>query len=618
MNSEIIYTKTASGDEAMHQRTRVMQRNVRMVLILVDGQSTVADLTLKTGNQKLIENALHELEKGGFVEALVEQDSLWAEGKKVAQEIRAAAIDKALKFSSSRTKDSQRGLEPSLPESPISMHSAFSTSSRGGASISQLSFEPIQPMQYGRVVGEQSSSVFSQQGSKNNNETQLMSADESRFTFFDRFKAILPKANRKEITASIKPIHRGQRNSWGWSAIIMSVFLVVLGFAFLIVSFFPFNSYLPKLEAAFSQASGRPVKVGSMRVDVYPKAGLFLGDVHIGSGDHELRIAGIRLLPAIGSLMTSNIRFRELVLSGVTLSTESILGLSDVFVTLTKPTVGFGIELIGFEQTEVLFDGLGFSGMQGEAKMSSNGQFQSLLLRSTDRNLSLEVTPQEQRLDISLEGLGWRPHQGSLFIFDSINLKGIIEKGAFTISNMELHLFDGLIRGSAVLGGDKQPSISGKLNFERVSAVKFGEALGIGSQFIGETAGTIDFSASSDSWSAIFSAIHADGEFSIRRGSVQGIDFAEAMRRVSTKPVEGGKTVFEQFSGKIRLTPTDYQFSGLIMNSGLMQSTGRIDVSKDLKISGKMELQMRGTVNQTRVPVLINGPLKNPTVQIGK
>ena len=46
MDLEIIYAKTLSGEEAMHKRTRVMQRNVRMVLILVDGQSTVADLIL--------------------------------------------------------------------------------------------------------------------------------------------------------------------------------------------------------------------------------------------------------------------------------------------------------------------------------------------------------------------------------------------------------------------------------------------------------------------------------------------------------------------------------------------------------------------------------------------
>ena len=60
----------------------VIQRNVRMVLILVDGQSTVGDLCRKTGNPQLTENALAELEKGGFITAKVEQhDSLWQESR---------------------------------------------------------------------------------------------------------------------------------------------------------------------------------------------------------------------------------------------------------------------------------------------------------------------------------------------------------------------------------------------------------------------------------------------------------------------------------------------------------------------------------------------------------
>ena len=67
MDSNLIYVKTSAGENAIQQRTRVIQRNVRMVLILVDGQSTVADLTRKTGNPQLTENALAELEKGGFI-----------------------------------------------------------------------------------------------------------------------------------------------------------------------------------------------------------------------------------------------------------------------------------------------------------------------------------------------------------------------------------------------------------------------------------------------------------------------------------------------------------------------------------------------------------------------
>ena len=64
----LVFAKTAAGEEAMLQRTRVVQRNVRMVLILVDGNATVAELCDKTGNAQLTQSALLELENDGFIE----------------------------------------------------------------------------------------------------------------------------------------------------------------------------------------------------------------------------------------------------------------------------------------------------------------------------------------------------------------------------------------------------------------------------------------------------------------------------------------------------------------------------------------------------------------------
>jgi len=58
-------------------------------------------------------------------------------------------------------------------------------------------------------------------------------------------------------------------------------------------------------------------------------------------------------------------------------------------------------------------------------------------------------------------------------------------------------------------------------------------------------------------------------------------------------------------------------FSSLSLNSGRMQSTGFLEVGKDLNVRGQMELQVRGSVNQTRVPVNIRGTLKAPSLLLG-
>ena len=77
-------------------------------------------------------------------------------------------------------------------------------------------------------------------------------------------------------------------------------------------------------------------------------------------------------------------------------------------------------------------------------------------------------------------------------------------------------------------------------------------------------------------------------------------------------------TNFEQLSGKLRITPNISRFYNLTMNSGLLQSTGSVEIGEKQAISGRMDLQMRGSVNQTRVPIVLGGNLQSPTVQAGR
>jgi hypothetical protein len=82
--------------------------------------------------------------------------------------------------------------------------------------------------------------------------------------------------------------------------------------------------------------------------------------------------------------------------------------------------------------------------------------------------------------------------------------------------------------------------------------------------------------------------------------------------------MHGGTTRFEQLQGKFRLTPENNLFSNLTLSSGLMQSVGQVTVSKDLQLSGNIEVQMRGSVNQMHIPLLLSGSLRAPLLLLGK
>lgn len=603
MDPNLIYVKTASGEEAMHQRTRVMQRNLRMVLILVDGKSTVSDLALKIGNQQLTESSLVELEEGGFIAPHVAQDSLWSESKKVAQEIRSAALNKA----------SQIVSPEKVPEKVPEVDQGVGLLEGSAFSKSAFPFPPMPFSNTDRPLVPQTTEKPAKKRKPSVETTDVLAK------FAKPFKGLFSGGEPlDQPQVSIKPIRRGgQRNSLTWSAILTLAFLLLVVLSVLTVLFFPYGIFRADVEAAIARSTGMPVTVGSIRGEIYPNPGLMLADIKFGKDDRVVAVSEARLLPELGSVLEPKVNFRQVVLSGVSFPAASIAGFPDLFASLAAPESRFALSRVRFEKTEVAFGGLALSGLEGEAKLAASGLFQSVLLHSADRSVNLEAKLQGTAIEVNVDALAWRPSEASRFLVNSANVKGVLENGALTLRDIELRVFDGLVKGVAILRAENKPSLVGEIEYERINATRLGEALGIGQLLAGDASGSLRFSGLSENWATIFSSMEADGAISLARGSIRGIDLPEAVRRVSRGSVQGGATQFEQLSGTIKVTDSGYQLSGITINSGLMHSSGNVEVDKDMKLKGKMVLQMRGSANQMRVPVLLGGTLMVPEVRAG-
>jgi len=68
MDSGTIFQKTAKGEEAIRDRAHDLDRNLRYVLILVDGKSTVQQLVEEKGAaMEDVAGRLQRLAEGGFI-----------------------------------------------------------------------------------------------------------------------------------------------------------------------------------------------------------------------------------------------------------------------------------------------------------------------------------------------------------------------------------------------------------------------------------------------------------------------------------------------------------------------------------------------------------------------
>ena len=634
MDPNLIYVKTASGEEAIQQRTRVIQRNVRMVLILVDGQSSVADLTLKTGNPQLTENALNELEKGGFIELKIEQhDSLWEESKRVAQEIRSAAIKKATQFSSpqsggqypdfNQSKPPARSFDDSkspVSDIPISLHSVFDAKENDDFSKSPFSFASIEPEEIPEFKHASAPKEKEKPKRSRKDKREKKAASVSKPSFVGQLKTIWSRAEHDldEEPVKLKKIRRQPRSRLGWPVVLFLCLVGIVGLLGVTLFLFPFNIYLPDAEAALSGVIGRPAKITTVNVDIFPTPGVALRGVRIGKENEAIRISEVRFQPDLMTLLSPQKEIKKVVLRGIELDLQKFTWMTDVFSALASHQQTVKIGQILLENTDVSLDSLSLKNMEAKAELNKAGALHALDMRSSDRGLNIVITPVDHHLDLKIEAYAWTPVEGSKFLFDSASLKGKIEDGKLALNTIELHVFDGVIYGSAIIPFGGRASISGEIAFERINSIRLGDALGIGKKFGGEAAGKLRFSMTSNAWSTIFASASGEGDFIVQRGSITGIDLAEAVRRTAGGAVQGGTTSFEQLSGKMKLAPEKKQFFGLQLHSGLMQSTGHVEIGKESKLSGRLELQMKGSVNQTRVPVVIGGTIESPSIQAGR
>ena len=622
IDPELIYAKTASGEEAMLQRTRVVQRNVRMVLILVDGNATVAELCNKTGNAQLTEHALLELEDDGFIERRADEDSVWIRGRKPGQKGKGGSAQPVSEFSVFGDRETPESGASSLSGDDVTRIIPFPEGRTGRPSTEPLSSSSLPPSALTPPhypVGPQSGTVFLPKAEAMSEGPAAAGGTAPPVpSLWGRLQDWL-----SEVGSDLKPIRRGQvRLHLTWPVVIVLGVLslsALLALLVLIAWVFPYGRYLPEVEAALARSTGQSARVEQMHVTLYPMPGLLLTDVRLGDqgkGD-AVRIAELRLQPVLGTLLSSKVLFREMALSGISLSAKDVDSLARIFESAARQLADAGVQRVAIAQANVTFAGLGFDDLSGEFELSADGLLQAVSLHSPDRSLQLDARPTANGLVVSVDGLGWRPSPRSRYRFDSFSLKGTIDGSVLVIDSMDMRVFDGRVSGALILRGDGPPAMAGEITFERINSKRFSEALGIGEQFEGDAAGKLKFSAMSPKWSTVFSAVHADGEFTMSRGSLGGIDLPEAVRRASATPATlGGATRFEQLSGAIRLTPDSYRFSRLVLHAGTMQSTGQLEVSRDLQLRGRMDVQMRARTDQSATPVSISGSLKTPQLQI--
>jgi hypothetical protein len=601
MNDELIFVKTPTGEDAVRDRTRLVQRNLRMVLIMVDGLTNVAALKHKAGDSALIETSLAELERIGLIEPM---------GARAAR-----SLDMAASRSVMIDAPVHVPAEPHDNYEPADTIFVEIVDARPPESGSEDTGpihapDPVPPPQ----EEPRQSLLTSLSNSWDGVRQRWTQAQEER-----TYEKAYGKPSRLDIDSNrpswSEPPRRRKRNL---RPLIYGVMLGVLALGALRVVFYPYEEYRPAIEARLTKMLDDDVKVGGdVKLVFSPQPALVLGRVSVGSKEYATA-DNLRLVLDPRSLI-GGLRFREAVVEGGKLRPDGFPRLVKWFAPGTMGDVQVGRVEVRDLALDVGWTTVG--GLTGTANADDQRGFSGLVVSSAKGDFRAEITPLASGLHVEAKASQWTAPFDPPLTVSSMDFSGTLSPARLLIDKVEMRAYDGLITGAGVLKWHEAPTMSIDLVMQRLAADKLLEALRVPALLAGELSGKAQLTTSPPSAAWLGRTTRVEGAATVAHGNLKRLDLAGAMKsggggQARTTPLRGGETGFVELTGKYSLDAGQFRVSAAKLSSGLMLATGQTTILRQTgAMTGTANVEMRGSASAPRALVTIAGSATAPELR---
>ncbi|RIX49648.1 MAG: hypothetical protein D3M94_01220 [Rhodocyclales bacterium GT-UBC] len=554
MDAKLIYAKTPIGDEAVRQSTRVVQRNLRMVLVQVDGKLSVEELSTKIGDPRLVENALRELEEGGFIAPVQGGGAERPIKKRKESSERVSALSQFSTF----------GPRSTLPEaiSPDSAASNFSTFGKpilpASGRHSQLQPEPV------------------------------------------------PKRAKvsEETEAPVTRKRRGSPLRW---ALLAAVGVLVACVALLLL--YPYKGLKPGIELAASRLLNTPVRIAEVSVAFLPKPALLLSNVSIGEGS-DASIEQLRILSPLSLLGSGPRVLPKIEASGVVMPADRLLAMPLFQVKPATQATHLALRHVSVEHMAVTARDVALRDLSGEIEFRSDGQMEQATLFAPERSLKILAKPVEQGgIHLDIEGLGWKPLEGAIS-FEVFQAKGLLQKGRLLLRDIDTTVLGGVLKGNWLLDWSNGLVMAGDATVARLDCRKVSKVFAPALKLEGELGGALNLRSSGRDWEGLWLNVEAVLDAEISRGLLHGVDLGEIVRR-GGQAVRGGSTKFDHLKAMVTINPRQVIGRDLKMSAGMVSATGQFVAGRERPVDASLMVTMQTSVSTMRTPVRISGELSD-------
>jgi hypothetical protein len=595
MNENAVYVKTEAGEDAVTKRT-IVQRNLRSVLIMIDGRTPVGNLAQQFGDPLIVEGLVGELEHRGLVRRV---DGPEGESDADHSELSAIMVDIEDLISQPITPvadDIRRAHDrSSAKDSPLLDEFAMALPEL--AAPTPVAPAPVPPAS---AAEDDVRGAIRRAMIAGGNTAPSEPSTGPLGRLFDIFAGRISGADRKGPPGSV------------WKRLFVgaaALFLLLLAVFFL----YPYSRHLPHMEQLATELLGQPVKITSVSPSFLPQPSLALEGLVVGNAG-QLEIGAVKLIPRVSTLLSERTVMREVRIERAGLNVAFLPDLS------RRQDINWASRWLKVERISVVDSSLivldgALSGLHGTLDINDDGALTRLALGTTDGAMKVQGSIDSGEWKVALTALGWQTPGNPSMLFDVLEASGTLNSQRLQFDKLDIKLYDGYAVGNLSLNWTRPARFEGEITTSRLGIDGLIKVFAPTLLLTGDLSAAVAITGEGATLADIRHTLRASGKLGIQRGQIGRVDLVQAVRIPRPDGVRGGSTRFDRLDGQVVADASGLSLTQATMESGLVGAFGDVRLAGG-RIEGRLDVNLQGTATAVRAPVSIEGLYADPVVRL--
>ena len=394
--------------------------------------------------------------------------------------------------------------------------------------------------------------------------------------------------------------------------VVIGVVVALLGLVAAAPWLVPTSAWRTPVEKAASQAIGAPVVIGDLSIAFLPLPHLTLRDLDVGKG--ALKLTAVRAYPALSTLFSSPRHIRSVELEKLVVGPAGV----DLLQKLAdRPSEGPAPVTLGrlhAKDVAIVLAAGPLPVVEATVELGEGNLPRTLALKTTDGKARINAEPDGEGWKLNLSATDWQLPLGPPLKFAELKAAGRADATRLVLPTFQARLYDGEVKGNAELDWKKGWRLTGQANATGLAIAPLVTALKLKAALSGKLDASGPFKAQAATPAALADAINADIAFNVHDGVLHGVDLANAAKSLIKGGSSGGQTRFDQLTGNVRVAGRAYHLRNVKVASGALNAGANVDISAARQLSGRVDVDLKGTGGLVGVPLAVSGTVANPVL----